>query len=146
MPGPDVPRSPFEAVEGLIWLPRMLDKARRQRATGLGEYLLFEDSPLDAHFLRAWRVGGADLTGWLDEGLDDAAVALKISERRGWDLAKREAWSGRARAVCGGFFSAIDADEGRLPPGPRAALLKGFLAVVFRAVSVGVMLKGRKHR
>jgi len=141
-----VPRSPTTAADGLLWLPRLLDKARQQRASGLGDYLLFEDSPLDARFMRAWQVSGDELRAWLDEGLDDGAIARRIGDRRGWDLAGREAWSRRAMGAWGTFFAALDADEGRLPPGPRASALKALLAVTFATVSIVVALKGRKHR
>jgi len=33
-----VPRSPLEKMNGMVWIPRLLDKARAARANRLGEY------------------------------------------------------------------------------------------------------------
>jgi hypothetical protein len=140
------PPSPFAAAGGLIWLPRLLAKARRAQADGLGEYLLFEDSPLDAMALAAWRVRGAALTAWLAEGLDDGAIAARVGEAMGAaDEAARAAWSRSFARRWGWFFRAIDADEGRLPPGLEASALRAMLAVTYRTVLVGLALRGRRR-
>lgn len=139
------PRSPFERIDGLVWLPRLLAKARRARADGLGEYLLYEDSPLDAIALREWRVSGADLEGWLAEGLDDAGIAARVGAAMGAGAPPaREAWSRSFLRRWGWFCRAIDADEGRLAPSFETSLLRAMLAVTYRGVLLGLWLRGRR--
>lgn len=141
----DLPPSPFVQADGLVWLPRLLDKARRARGGALGDYLLFEDSPLDGMVLGEWKTTGADLTRWLDEGLDDHAIAARIGAAMGAaGLAGRQAWSHSFVRRWGWFFRAIDADEGRLPPGFEASALRALLAVTFQTVLIGLKLRGRR--
>lgn len=139
------PCSPFETAGGLVWLPRMLDKARRSRAEGLGEYLLFEDSPLDAMALREWHTTGRDLMKWVDEGLDDGAIAARVGLAMGApERADREAWSRSFLRRRGWFCRAIDADEGRLPPSFETSALRAVLALTFGGVLVYLKLRGRR--
>ncbi len=139
------PPSPFDRVGGLVWLPRMLAKARRARSEGLGEYLLFEDSPLDSWALAEWKVSGKDVTGWLDAGLDDEAIASRVGAAMGaTDTGAREAWSRSFLTRWGWFYRAIDADEGRLPPGFESSALRAVLSVTYQTVLLGLKLRGRR--
>ena len=139
------PPSPFETADGLVWLPRLLAKARLARGEGLGAYLIFEDSPLDAWALAEWKTSGPDLMGWLDEGLDDVAIAARVGAKMGArTTAARQDWSRGFLRRWGWFYRAIDADEGRLPPGFEASLLRAMLAVTYQAVLVGLKVKGRR--
>lgn len=137
--------SPFTTADGLVWLPRLLEKARRARSGTLGEYLVFEDSPLDGMVLKEWRVGGPAIAAWLEEGLDDTAIAARVGAAMGaHDFAAREAWSLSFLQRWGWFFRAIDADEGRLPPGFERAALRAVLAVTYQTVLLGLKLRGRR--
>lgn len=143
---PDLlPPSPFDQAGGLAWLPRLLEKARRARGGGLGIYLLYEDSPLDSWVLAEWKVTGAQLDAWLDEGLDDAAIAERIGQAMGApDEPAREAWSRSFSRRWGWFWRAIDADEGRLPDGLERTMLVAMLTVTFKTVELGLKLRGRR--
>jgi hypothetical protein len=137
------PPSGFDAVDGYIWLPRMLAKARRARVDVLNEYFLFEASPLDSFALGRWGITGAQVASWLDAGLDDAAIAGLIAAKRGDDAFARERWSRSFRFMYGFFLAAIDADEGRMAPGPLSMVLRAQLEVVFRVVKLRNKVLGR---
>ena len=139
------PPSPFATAGGFVWLPRMLHKARLARTGGLGEYLVFEDSPLDQVALARWRVTGAQVGAWLDQGLDDEAIATQLATTLGLDAAGRARWSERFMGGWRGpFFRCIDADEGRTPPGLATTVRKAVLELTFRTVSLGLKLRGRR--
>lgn len=131
------PRSGHDMVDGYVWLPRMLSKARRGRTDALGDYLSLENSMMDSFFLRGLGLTGAQVRGWLDEGLADEAIVARIAEVAGHpDLAARERWSRGFSRKFGLAFTAIDADEDRLPPGPLASLLRAALNAAFTLVKL----------
>lgn len=55
-----VPRSPFDELEGFAWLPRMIDKARATFAGTNGDYTPFP-CPGDKQFLRYFGIDAGEL-------------------------------------------------------------------------------------
>jgi hypothetical protein len=70
----ETPRSPYDELAGLPWLPRMIDKVRAMLAGTLGEYVPFP-CPADQRFLTAIGVGAEDLKERIASGADDGAIA-----------------------------------------------------------------------
>ena len=138
------PCSPFERVDGYVWLKRMLAKARRKATDPMGDYVVFEASPLDAYALARWQVRGAEVQAWLDEGLDDEAIATRLAAHLGHlNLAARERWSRGYMRLYGLFMHMIEADEGRRAPGLVTSLMAGLLEAIFFVVRTRNRLLGR---
>ena len=70
----EFPRSPLEELDGLPWLPRMIDKVRALQAGMIGEYTPFPCGG-DRGFLEAVGVAAASLKEVIDGGAGDAEIA-----------------------------------------------------------------------
>src|SRR5687768_7179395 len=125
------PRSPHESVAGYVWLPRLLDKARRALVDPLTGHVSLDDSFMDTRFLKAHGLKSGQIVAWLREGLADAAIADRIAEHSGRGDADRETWSRRFTWFYKIGFVAIDADEGRRRPGPMTSVLRGAINAGF---------------
>lgn len=115
-----LPRSPYAEVGGYVWLPRLLDKARREST--LGAFRAFDKSPIDQAALRGWRLDAATFRAWVAEGGSDEAFADRLAAHAGHDEASRRAWSRKFLRDWALAFAVIEADDGRLP-GLRGAVL-----------------------
>ena len=73
-----VPRSPFDELEGFPWLARLIDKARAEFAGTSGEYSAYP-CPGDRGFLKAFGVDHGPLGELIKSGADDAAIAAWIT-------------------------------------------------------------------
>ena len=74
----DVPRSPYDSLGGIVFLPRAIDKARADAAGALGEYMSRRGFSVDLfEFL------GIDVDGF------HAAVARARDRRQGAGLGSR---------------------------------------------------------
>ena len=120
-----VPKSPREEIDGFVWLPRLLDKARQTMKAGPGEFLALEASFLDRAFLRRWQVSGDQIREWLTEGRSDEAISREIGARACATKAEKHRWSQRFLTVYRVIFDLMDVDEGRPLPmsWPRLYLL-----------------------
>lgn len=72
-----VPPRWSEAVDGVIWLPRLAAKVRAHDAGMLGTYLLGQ-SPMDDEFLRAAQLDYAGFIAIVRSAPDDVAILLAI--------------------------------------------------------------------
>jgi hypothetical protein len=141
-----VPVSPYNQIDGLVYFPRMLDKARLFARSELREDLCGNlGLAMDAWTCALLSVSYADVVTQVGRGLDDRAVLdwcyahgkkPTDQERRVWNafmikvgwrdslaakLALRKAESGLAdRQDIQTMFDYIDADEGREPGDPFA--------------------------
>ena len=70
----DVPRSPYETLDGFAWLPRMIDKARAYFAGTHGAYSPYP-CPGDKKFLDFFGLDPKPLGELIKGGADDAAIA-----------------------------------------------------------------------
>lgn len=121
------PCSGLERAAGLVWLPRMLQKARRCESSPTGRsvdgYLYGDNDFIDKQLIAFLRTDDAAISALVREHAADADVARILVER-----------SGRTPAECAAFntsfrrknldFVLLEADEGRLPPGIKATVLK----------------------
>lgn len=138
---PWTPRSPFDEVGGYVWLPRLLDKCRHVTAHPDADYLALDASLVDILFMRGVGVTSASIMGWVHEGLNDEAIAAAIAAQAGHDAAAAAAFSARFVRKFKIVLESFDADEGRMAPGPRQALLKFGSTAVFRIIKA---LKGKR--
>jgi Domain of unknown function (DUF5069) len=119
-----IPRSPHDTFDGLVWLPRLIEKARR-RARGtaaMNGYLYGDRAPVDRRVLRFLRTDDRAVSTLVAEFPDDTDVARLVLARSGRTDAERRAFSAAlARRLFD--FAALDADEGRLPHGVRAGAI-----------------------
>ena len=140
---PGVPRSAYDATDGLLYFARMLDKIRKHASGELPEaYLEFLGGGFDGRCCRFLGVDYAALRERVLAGGSDAeilawcrsrghartdeetAVWTTHARKRGWRdddggtaaLEKHKAASGLAhRADIATFFDYYDVDEGRKP-------------------------------
>ncbi len=138
-----VPCSPYASIEGIVYLPRMLDKIRLHALGELREDLHANlGKSFDARCCSFLQIDYEDIADRVRVGLDDAAVlewcfaqGFRPTEeqvevwgdfmrKRGWNdevaakLAERKEESGFTdRDDIAVMFDYIDADEGRLPGG-----------------------------
>jgi hypothetical protein len=74
----DVPRSPFDELNGFPWLPRMLDKARAHFAGTRGEYAAYP-CPGDKNFLGFFGLDAGALGALVRDGESDEAIAAWVA-------------------------------------------------------------------
>ena len=120
-------------VDGIRWLPRMIDKARMQRGGRLGSYLLGH-SPVDHALMKRLGVTTEQFAAIVDAAADDAAV-LAALRARGFDEERVRRWSERFPATYRTYIFLWDIDEGYVRPNAMQAL--GMAA--FRPVEGAVM-------
>ena len=108
------PRRWSETVDGILWLPRMIDKARMQQQGQLGIYLLGH-SPVDASLMKRLNVTTAEFETIVKTSADDAA-ALVALRQRGFDEARVRRWSERFPRTFRWFIPIWDVDEGYIKP------------------------------
>jgi hypothetical protein len=105
------PRRWNVAVDGVVWLPRMIDKARAYRAGTLGSYL-FGQSPVDDALLARIGLTYPDFLGLVDAQADDAAILAAIESRVPGATVRLQRWSAALARRQGLFLSLIDWDDG----------------------------------
>ena len=73
----EFPRSPFDELDGLPWLARLIDKVRALQAGTLGEYTAFPCGG-DRHFLSVVGIEAEPLKALIDGGAGDAEIATWV--------------------------------------------------------------------
>ncbi|HKU81364.1 MAG TPA: DUF5069 domain-containing protein [Candidatus Tumulicola sp.] len=123
------PRRWSERLDGIYWLPRLIDKTRAALSGTLGTYL-YGQSPMDRGLLRALQCSHQDFAEIvLHAGSDDGVVAaLRVRDRGSLERARD--WSARLPARHRLFLWLIDVDDGY-----RASWLRPPIAVAANALS-----------
>ena len=114
MPSPTVPRRWDTELDGIRWLPRLIDKARMSHRGELGNYLLGH-SPVDHALLTRIGLTTEQFSEIVRESPDDAAV-LDAIRVRGWDEARVRRWSARFTSTYRTYIVLWDIDEGYVRP------------------------------
>lgn len=140
------PRSPYDSVGEILYLPRMLDKIRmKQRGELPEEYHANLGRGFDKNFCDFLRVAYADVVAQTETGLDDAAVLAwccrhgrrpevedirvwnEYMRKRGWNDEYAERLKSRLEGIgmadrtdVQTMFDLIEVDEGRPPRGAGA--------------------------
>ncbi len=105
------PRRWNEEIDGVAWLPRLIDKTRAALCGTLGAYL-FGQSPIDRECLAAAGVGHRAFAQIVAAAADDDAVLRALTSRDPQALARLRAWSARLARAHGAFLNVIDIDDG----------------------------------
>jgi hypothetical protein len=128
-----VPRRWSDDVDGIRWLPRLIDKARMSSGGVLGAYL-FGHSPIDRALLTRLRITTAEFAAVVAASPDDGAI-LSTLRLRGFDEARVRRWSDRLPRPFQLIISVVEIDDGYVQPSPFGR----FFLSVFRAVEHGLM-------
>jgi hypothetical protein len=114
MASPTVPRRWNTELDGIRWLPRLIDKARMQHRGELGNYLLGH-SPVDHALLTRIGLTTEQFSEIVRQSPDDAAV-LDAIRAHGWDEARVRRWSARFTSTYRTYIVLWDIDEGYVRP------------------------------
>jgi hypothetical protein len=136
-----VPRRWSEAIDGIRWLPRMIDKARMNDRGELGSYLLGH-SPVDFALLTRAGVTTGEFAEIVRRSPDDRAVLATLRARPRFDEPRIRRWSDRFESTYRIFIPMWDLDEGYTRPSRLGAVV---LAAV-RAVERPAMAVVRRLR
>ncbi|HEY8320532.1 MAG TPA: DUF5069 domain-containing protein [Candidatus Baltobacteraceae bacterium] len=141
-PNPDLrvdpPRRWSVELDGVAWLPRLIDKARAASSGTLGGYL-YGQSPTDSGLLKTLGIGYRSFADLVSRAPDDAAVAAALLARDPESIARARAWSADLRRNHKAFLWTMDLDDGYHPgaawvKGPVNVLSNAFTALVKRVV------------
>lgn len=146
------PRSVYAEAGDLVWLPRLLDKARRalegEKAGKelLWPYMYGDSDYMDARLLRFLGVTGDEVLDILRQARTDDAAVAAILARAGKSQQERQAWSRSFRRREAPFLILIEADDGRLAGGPAAALLGWLYNTLILPIGVRMYHQGEARR
>jgi len=134
----DPPRRWSVELDGVAWLPRLIDKARAASNGTLGGYL-YGQSPTDSGLLKTLGIGYRSFAELAARAPDDAAVAAALLARDPESIDRARAWSDDLRRNHKAFLWAMDLDDGYHPgtawaKRPVNALTNAFTALVKRVV------------
>jgi hypothetical protein len=115
-----VPRRWTVELDGIRWLPRLIDKARMSERGELGTYLLGH-SPVDHALLTRLNVTTEEFAAIVRAAPDDDAV-LAALRARGFDEARVRRWSDRFTSTYAMLIPMWDIDEGYVRPTALQAL------------------------
>lgn len=136
-----VPRRWNVELDGVRWLPRMIDKARMRERGELGNYLLGH-SPVDHALLTRMNLTTDQFADIVRNAPDDAAV-LDAVRAHGWDEERVRRWSARFTSTYRTYIMLWDLDEGYLRPN---ALQAAGLALFKRFEGAAMSLLRRMRR
>jgi hypothetical protein len=108
------PRRWTVEIDGIRWLPRLLDKTRAALAGTLGTYL-YGQSPIDREFLGSIGMRYRDFTEIVRQADSDEAVVEAIGSRDAGALDRARAWSAELPSRHRAFMLILDIDDGHLP-------------------------------
>lgn len=136
------PRRWSVELDGVAWLPRLIDKARAAPAGTLGGYL-YGQSPTDSGLLKVLGIGYRSFAELVSRAPDDAGVAALLSARDIGTFERARAWSVDLRAKHKAFLWAMDLDDGYHPGAawakrPVNVATNAFTALVKRVFPVPV--------
>jgi len=94
-----------------MWLPRLIDKTRAALHGTLGAYL-YGQSPVDTEFLHRLGVGHRTFAQIVAAAPDDRAVVDALLRRDAFSMDRGRWWTATAPRRLGGFFYALDVDDG----------------------------------
>jgi hypothetical protein len=146
-----IPRSPKDRYGDLVWLPRLLDKARRalegqQRGVDLmTPYMYGDNDYLDAKLLAFLRVRDRHVLQIVAEEGDDAKAAELLVALSGRSPEECRRWSERFLKWEAAWIALIDFDEDRQQGGSAEAAKWFYNRVLFPPVfSVFRWMEGKR--
>jgi hypothetical protein len=122
-----IPCSGLDSAAGVVWLPRLVQKARRCLTSPDGRvvdgYLFGDNDFIDKQVIAFLRTDDETISALVREYPSDADVARIIVERSGRSADECAAYSGSLKRKFMNFFF-LEADEGRLGPGFKTSAIK----------------------
>lgn len=120
------PCSGLESAEGLVWLPRLVQKARRVLTSSEGRlvdgYCYGDNDFIDKRVIAFLRTDDETISALVRDHLSDDDVAHILIERSGRSPAEREQFSRTLKRSLWNF-ALLEADEGRLAPGFKSSAI-----------------------
>ena len=120
------PCSALNEMSGVVWLPRLIEKARRCEQSGgsrlFDGYCYGDNDFIDKMVLAFLRTNDATVSALVREHASDEEVARILVERSGHTASECEQFSRQMRRKLADFIL-IEADEGRVG-GFKGALVK----------------------
>jgi hypothetical protein len=112
----EAPRRWSEEIDGVVWLPRLIDKTRASLRGSLGAYL-YGQSPVDTNFLRALGLGHRAFAEIVAAAPDDRAVVDALLRRDASCMDRGRRWTATVTALprWRAFFYGLDLDDGYAP-------------------------------
>lgn len=119
------PCSANDTFDDVVWLPRLLQKARRSNQTGtrlFDGYCYGRNDFIDARVLRFLNVSDEEVCACVRENSDDAEAARELVRRSGRSVIERKNFT---RSMRRKFFNfaLMEADEGRMQPGFKTRVI-----------------------
>ena len=129
----ETPRRWTDELDGIRWLPRLIDKARAAMAGSLGDYL-YGQSPIDHGLLRALGLSYRDFSGIVrGAGGDDDAVLTALKRRVPDGVERARAWSKTLPSRYRLLLFLVDLDDGYKPAlQPLHGFVRMWLALTVR--------------
>jgi hypothetical protein len=128
------PRRWNAEIDGIRWLPRMIDKARMSRSGTLGAYLI-GNSPVDKALLARLGITTDEFVHIAAGDPDDAHVLTTLKAQPGYDDARVRRWSDRFEQTYRLFIRLWDLDEGYVAPNPVERGLRALYRVFENPIS-----------
>jgi hypothetical protein len=100
-----------DAIEGVVWLPRLAAKVRAYDAGTLGTYLLGQ-SPVDDEFLKTAQLSYADFIAIVRASSDNAAVLAGVGAASPGAVDRLRLWSLEMPVRRGLMMRMLDIDDG----------------------------------
>jgi hypothetical protein len=130
-----LPRRWSEEIDGIRWLPRLIDKVRMRERGELGAYLVGH-SPVDAAFLNRVGLTTEEFVALVGTESGDAGV-LAALRARGFDEERLRRWSERFPQTYKTYIALWDLDEGyRTPSAFERVALAAFKPVEGAAMAL----------
>lgn len=136
------PRPPRDSFQGLVFLPRLLDKARRKLEGDLvgqdliSPYLYGDNDFMDLRLLKFLQLSDQELLAILGAEPDTERAMRQLLAKSGRSPSECEAFSHRLLRRAWYVFLMIEADEDLRKPGIATSLIKAvYLGVVLPPVT-----------
>lgn len=121
-----IPCSGRDSIAGLVWLPRLLEKARHCEGASGGRlvdgYCYGDNDFIDKDLIAFLHTSDAAISKIVSEHAVDADVARILVMQSGRSAAECQTFSTKLRRKFFDFVM-LEADEGRLPPGPKTTIV-----------------------
>lgn len=145
-----MPRSGLHEIDGLVWVPRMIDKARRYLALGATSrrfdgYLYGGNDFIDTRVLAFLRMTDDEFCEIVRRHPDDVEVGRAAIARSGRTPEHCRAFSAKLKRGMHDF-ALLEADEGRMRPGLKRALIKGLYGGIILPIAYAMFRRGESRR
>ena len=128
------PRRWNAEIDGIRWLPRMIDKARMSRSGTLGAYLI-GNSPVDKALLARLGITTDEFVRIVAAEPDDMHALTTLKAQPRYDDARVRRWSDRFEQTYRLFIRLWDLDEGYVAPNLVERALRALYRVFENPIS-----------